>query len=208
MGFKLEKKRRGKKPVFSSKKENGWQRMVEWGSGRSGEWEEWGGASHENTLKVRILWKKGNCAYKRNTVSLGKLLIWPFNWTRISNLRLLYLHVYTRIRRVCIGVGAAIGINFLKRLQILLTKGAEFPIKQSGRSVRVLSVNVGRNGKYSTGMPTNNTYVLQIPVRRGIFEKFDFHSRPTYPRLFIISSNVSSSLEDYSNFSFFFFSLF
>lgn len=41
--------------------------------------------------------------------------------------------------------------------KILLTKGAEFPIKQSGRSVRVLSVNVGRNGKYSTGMPTNNT---------------------------------------------------
>lgn len=117
---------------------------------------------------------------------------------------LIFTRVYTCIRRVCIGVGAAIGINFLKRLQILLTKGAEFPIKQSGRSVRVLSVNVGRNGKYSTGMPTNNTYVLQIPVRRGIFKKFDFHSRPTHPRLFIISSNVSSSLEDYSNFSFFF----
>lgn len=49
-----KKKEGGKKPVFSSKKENGWYRKAEWGEGRGGEGE----ASHENTLKVRILWKK------------------------------------------------------------------------------------------------------------------------------------------------------
>lgn len=74
MGFKLEKKKEGEKTgVFVEKG----KRLAT--DGGVGEWEEWGGASHENTLKVRILWKKGNCAYKRNTVSLGKLLIWPFN---------------------------------------------------------------------------------------------------------------------------------
>lgn len=79
MGFKLEKKGGGKNRCFRRKRKTVGNEWWSGGVARVGEWEEWGGASHENTLKVRILWKKGNCAYKRNTVSLGKLLIWPFN---------------------------------------------------------------------------------------------------------------------------------
>lgn len=75
MGFKLEKKGGGEKTgVFVEKG----KRLVSEGGVGGGEGRGGRGLARKH-FKSTYSMEKGNCAYKRNTVSLAKLLIWPFN---------------------------------------------------------------------------------------------------------------------------------
>lgn len=96
---------------------------------------------------------------------------------RIANLRPLY--IYTRVIHVCTRPRLHRcwrGINFLERLQILLTKGAEFPIKRSGRSVRAFFLSMlEETENIQPERPTNNIRTfykyVHFSVRPGIYLK-------------------------------------
>lgn len=133
---------------------------------------------------------------------------------RIANLRPLY--IYTRVIHVCTRPRLHRcwrGINFLERLQILLTKGAEFPIKRSGRSVRAFFLSMLEN--IQPERPTNNIRTfykyVRFSVRPGIYLKsliFTLHRSILFlSSLQIVSSSLGGRLFQFF-FFFFFFSFF
>lgn len=120
--------------------------------------------------------ERGNCAYKRNTVSLGKLFNLPVQLNFESHLRLLYLHpCCTRVLYIGVGTHADRRINFFETIADIADQRRRISnkaIRKERRArARVLSPNVERNGKYSTGMPTNNnvrfTNTVSRFLRRG-----------------------------------------
>lgn len=159
MGFKLEKKeRRGEKPVFSSEEGNvrrhrkaEWGKAVEWGE-RVGSEQ---GVPRTKHFKVRILWKKGNCAYKRKhsfsweTFNLAVQL----NADRESS-PVIYLHpCYTRVYTAAF-TSVLARYKFSETIADIADQRSRISNKAIRKEcTRVLSVNVGRNGKYSTGTP-------------------------------------------------------
>lgn len=133
---------------------------------------------------------------------------------RIANLRPLY--IYTRVTHVCTRPRLHRcwrGINFLERLQILLTKGAEFPIKRSGRSVRAFFLSMLEN--IQPERPTNNIRTfykyVRFSVRPSIYLKsliFTLHRSILFlSSLQIVSSSLGGRLFQFF-FFFFFFSFF
>lgn len=120
--------------------------------------------------------ERGNCAYKRNTVSLGKLFNLPVQLNFESHLRLLYLHpCCTRVLYIGVGTHADRRINFFETIADIADQRRRISnkaIRKERRArARVLSPNVERNGKYSTGKPTNNnvrfTNTVSRFLRRG-----------------------------------------